>query len=83
MGKAYNDEEIENMIKNIDSNNNGCIDYSGRLFILLTFNHNEEFVSATIHRMHLLSEAKLEAAFKLFDAVKNLIVFSTNFIKEQ
>ena len=29
-----------------------------------------EFVSATIQRMNLLSQNKLEAAFKLFDSVR-------------
>jgi len=54
MGKAHNDEDIEVLIKNIDTNKSGSVDYS-------------EFVTATINRINMLSQAKLEAAFKLFD----------------
>lgn len=54
MGKAHNDEDIEILIKNIDVNKSGSVDYS-------------EFVTATINRINMLSQAKLEAAFKLFD----------------
>jgi calcium-dependent protein kinase len=53
-GKAQNDREIEEMIDKLDSNNSGVIDYS-------------EFITATINKQTLLSKAKLEGTFKLFD----------------
>jgi len=58
MGKDYNDEDLDTLIKKIDLNNNGHIDYS-------------EFVSATINRANILSQSKLEAAFNLFDVNKD------------
>jgi len=54
IGKAQNNEEIEEIINKIDNNNNGLIDYS-------------EFVAATINKMTLLSRTKLDATFRLFD----------------
>ncbi len=63
MGKAHNDEDIETLIQNIDVNKSGSVDYS-------------EFVTATINRINMLSQAKLEAAFKLFDKVRlNINIF--------
>jgi len=70
MGKAYNDDELDALMKNIDLNNNGIIDYSGIFFLMKIVANSLEFVSATIQRMNLLSQNKLEAAFKLFDSVR-------------
>mmetsp|Transcript_41362 Transcript_41362/g.36714 ORF Transcript_41362/g.36714 Transcript_41362/m.36714 type:complete len:86 (-) Transcript_41362:62-319(-) len=46
--------EADRIMKSIDTNNSGSIDYS-------------EFVNATIDRSALLTTSRLEAAFKLFD----------------
>jgi len=47
-------EEAERIMRKIDSNGSGSIDYS-------------EFVNATISKQNLLTKEKLEAAFKIFD----------------
>jgi len=54
LGKSQNDEEIQGLINKIDHNNSGVVDYS-------------EFVTATINRATMLSKARLETTFKLFD----------------
>jgi len=48
------EEEAERIMRMIDTNNSGSIDYS-------------EFVNATISRGNLLKKERLEAAFKMFD----------------
>jgi calcium-dependent protein kinase len=53
-GKVQDAKAIEEMIKKIDMNGSGTIDYT-------------EFVTATINRNTLLSTEKLEGAFNLFD----------------
>eukprot|EP00828_Plagiopyla_frontata_P016257 TRINITY_DN2120_c0_g1_i4.p2 TRINITY_DN2120_c0_g1~~TRINITY_DN2120_c0_g1_i4.p2 ORF type:complete len:262 (+),score=49.50 TRINITY_DN2120_c0_g1_i4:571-1356(+) len=45
---------VDEIMKSIDKNNNGSIDYT-------------EFVMATCNRQHMLSKDKLEVAFKIFD----------------
>lgn len=47
-------EQIENIIKSIDFDNNGYIEY-------------EEFIRAAIPKEHLFTEANLKTAFDLFD----------------
>jgi len=48
------EEEAERIMRKIDTNNSGNIDYS-------------EFVNATISKQNILTKEKLEAAFKIFD----------------
>lgn len=49
-------KEVDNIMKIVDTNNSGEIDYS-------------EFVTACINRQKLLSKEKLEIVFKMFDKV--------------
>ena len=49
-------KEVDNIMKIVDTNNSGEIDYS-------------EFVTASINRQKLLSKDKLELVFKMFDKV--------------
>lgn len=49
-------KEVDNIMKVVDTNNSGEIDYS-------------EFVTASINRKKLLSKEKLEIVFKMFDKV--------------
>lgn len=46
--------QVENIMKQVDKNQSGIIDYS-------------EFVAATINKRKLLSQEKLEAAFRVID----------------
>ena len=48
------DAEVENIMKQVDLDGSGTIEYS-------------EFVSATLNRQQLLSKERLEIAFKAFD----------------
>jgi len=54
MGSEDAEREVEAIMKAVDSNGSGCIDYT-------------EFVMATISRHNMLSKERLEAAFKMFD----------------
>jgi len=54
MSNELAEEEAERIMRTIDTNNNGSIDYS-------------EFVNATISKANLLKKERLEAAFKVFD----------------
>lgn len=54
MNAAEAEAEVERILKTVDSNNSGHIDYS-------------EWVTATISRQSLLSKQRLETAFKMFD----------------
>eukprot|EP01016_Furgasonia_blochmanni_P037415 TRINITY_DN4407_c0_g1_i32.p1 TRINITY_DN4407_c0_g1~~TRINITY_DN4407_c0_g1_i32.p1 ORF type:complete len:571 (-),score=146.77 TRINITY_DN4407_c0_g1_i32:253-1965(-) len=54
MNFAGAEEEVEKIMKMVDSNQSGSIDYS-------------EFVTATINRQNMLSEERLRMAFKIFD----------------
>jgi len=54
MGDAEAEAEVEAIMKVVDVNGSGYIDYT-------------EFVMATINRQKLLSKDKLESAFKMFD----------------
>ena len=52
-------KEVDHIMKIVDTNNSGEIDYS-------------EFVTASINRQKLLSKEKLEIVFKMFDKVQYL-----------
>merc|ERR1740115_327631 len=53
-GRSLNDEEIDEMFDKVDADGSGEIDYS-------------EFVVATMNEKNLLSNNKLQTAFKMFD----------------
>ena len=53
-GKSLSDEEVEAMFAKVDADGSGEIDYS-------------EFVVATMNEKNLLSNNKLQTAFKMFD----------------
>jgi calcium-dependent protein kinase len=53
-GKSLTDEQIDDMFAQVDADGNGEIDYS-------------EFVVATMNEKNLLSNNKLQTAFKMFD----------------
>ena len=53
-GRTLNDNEIDEMFDKVDSDKSGAIDYS-------------EFVVATMNEKNLLSNNKLQTAFKMFD----------------
>lgn len=50
MGQTAAEVEVEKIMKNVDTDHNGWIDYS-------------EFISATIDKRKLLSKERLKAAF--------------------
>jgi len=54
MSDELAEEEADRLMRTLDTNNSGSIDYS-------------EFVNATISRGNLLKRERLEAAFKMFD----------------
>merc|ERR1712100_496293 len=53
-GKSLTDEQVDDMFAKVDADGNGEIDYS-------------EFVVATMNEKNLLSNNKLQSAFKMFD----------------
>jgi len=53
-GRALNDKEVDEMFEKVDADGSGAIDYS-------------EFVVATMNEKSLLSNNKLQTAFKMFD----------------
>lgn len=53
-GRSLNDNEIDEMFDKVDTDKSGAIDYS-------------EFVVATMNEKNLLSNNKLQTAFKMFD----------------
>ena len=53
-GKSLNDKEVDEMFDKVDADGSGAIDYS-------------EFVVATMNEKNLLSNNKLQTAFKMFD----------------
>jgi len=53
-GKSMSDEEIDEMFDKVDVDGSGAIDYS-------------EFVVASMNEKNLLSNNKLQSAFKMFD----------------
>jgi len=53
-GRSLNDQEVDEMFAKVDADNSGEIDYS-------------EFVVATMNEKNLLSNNKLQTAFKMFD----------------
>ena len=58
MGAAAAEEEVQRIMRLVDIDKNGSIDYS-------------EFVMATLNKKNLLSDERLEAAFKIFDKDNN------------
>lgn len=54
MGAAEAEEEVSKIMQQVDKNNSGAIDYS-------------EFVAASINRQQVLSQKRLETAFKTID----------------
>lgn len=67
LGLANAEAEVDAIMRAVDNNGSGSIDYTG----ILIWNKNVlnllEFVMATINRQKLLSKERLEAVFKLFD----------------
>jgi len=70
LGSENPEEDADAILRQLDNNNSGTIDYSGN------DNKNSkpnafslEFVVATINRQTLLSKERLETAFKIFDQV--------------
>ena len=57
-GDSFSDEDIQQIMKRVDTDGSGYIDYS-------------EFIAAAMDKKKLLSEEKLEAAFKAFDTDHN------------
>lgn len=57
-GDSFSDTEIHQIMARVDTDNSGYIDYS-------------EFIAAAMDKKKLLSEEKLEAAFKAFDTDHN------------
>merc|ERR1712228_829122 len=53
-GKTISDEEVDEMFSKVDVDDSGAIDYS-------------EFVVASMNEKNLLSNNKLQSAFKMFD----------------
>ena len=58
MGDVAAQEEVDRIMKTIDNDQNGHIDYS-------------EFVMATLNKKKLLSSERLDAAFAIFDKDNN------------
>jgi len=58
MGEAAAIAEVNRIMKNVDADQNGHIDYS-------------EFVMATLNKKNLISADRLETAFKIFDKDNN------------
>jgi calcium-dependent protein kinase len=67
MGQTAAEIEAERIMKTVDIDKNGCIDYS-------------EFISATIDKRKLLSKERLKAAFALFDRVSLAICLIDDFV---
>lgn len=53
-GRSLNDQEVDEMFAKVDADGSGEIDYS-------------EFVVATMNEKNLISNNKLQTAFKMFD----------------
>jgi len=53
-GVPINEEEVDRMMKNVDLDGNGVIEYT-------------EFVMATMNEKNMISNEKLRAAFNMFD----------------
>lgn len=58
MGQTAAEVEVDRIMKNVDIDRNGHIDYS-------------EFIAATIDKRKLLSKERLKAAFSIFDRDDN------------
>jgi calcium-dependent protein kinase len=78
MNAAQAEEEVEKIMKSVDRDNSGHIDYTGEqtfklftFFPAITFFFTIEFVIATINRENLLSKQRLETVFNMFDKVLN------------
>jgi calcium-dependent protein kinase len=59
-GVPINEEEVDKMFSAIDTDGSGTIDYT-------------EFVVATVNEKSLITNDKLQAAFKMFDKVKKCV----------
>jgi len=69
--KLYNDpvratEEVNKLMKQVDVDGNGYIDYSGSFVVL----NRVEFLLATANRQNAISQDNLKRAFDMFDKVK-------------
>lgn len=53
-GIPINEEDVDNMMRNVDIDGNGVIDYT-------------EFVMATMNEKNMVNNEKLMQAFKMFD----------------
>jgi len=69
--------DVDVIMKEVDINRSGAIDYTGKYTEMLRYLMTLflEFVIATINRQNLLKKERLEAAFKLFDKVCKSIYF--------
>ena len=54
IGRDLGQDELDDILKNVDADGNGYIDYS-------------EFVVSTLNEQGILSSNKLKTAFKMFD----------------
>ena len=77
------EEEVDKIMKSVDKNNSGAIDYTGFLWLSFALKFSTEFVISTINRENLLSKQRLEMAFKMFDKVKKIIFFLKKSFKIQ
>ena len=79
-GVPISEEQVDEMFEQIDIDGNGTIDYT-------------EFVMATMNQMKLISNDKLEAAFRMFDKdnsgtispdeIKDVLGFSSDVSQDQ
>jgi len=63
--------DVDAIMKSVDMNHSGAIDYTGLLQYKLLILIIIEFVIATINRQDLLKKERLESAFQFFDKVSN------------
>jgi len=62
--------EVEAILKAVDSDRSGCIEYTGKFLFEIDHDKNLEFVMATLDRHNMLSKDRLDVVFKLIDKVK-------------
>lgn len=56
------EQDAQDIFNKVDADHNGFISYEGNIYY-----NNLEFIRATVDRTKILSDQKLESAFKLFD----------------